>query len=95
MNCRLLRTAAALLMLAAGLAVVTVTAAGLLALLVAMTLTAPLSQGRVVAATMATAGLVLLVATHALDPYALRRALDRAGTVASQLVTTVTAAGRH
>ena len=91
----LIRVVGALLTLAASLVVLTVTATGLLALLAGMVLTAPSSQGRIVAATMATGGLVLLVGTHAFDRYALRRALDQAGTVASQLIATVATGGRQ
>jgi hypothetical protein len=95
MNRPPVRFAAAVLALVLGAAVVAVTAAGLIGLALALVATQPLSSGRVTAAGIFTAGLVLLVLVQVLDRHALPGAVERARAVTVQLVGTVASAGRR
>jgi len=95
MNRRALRLAGALLALIAAAAVLAVTAAGLVGLAVALVLTEPWSQGRVVAAALMTAGLALLVVAHLLDHQALLRALSGVRAVSASLAAVVASGGRR
>ena len=78
MNRPALRLAGALLALVAAAAVLAVTAAGLVGLAVALVLTEPWSQGRMVAAGFLTTGVALLLAAHVLDQHAVANAAERA-----------------
>ena len=95
MNRPALRLAGALLALVAASAVLAVTAAGFVSLAVAVVLTEPWSQGRVVAAALITAGLALLVVPHLLDHQALLRALSGVRAVSTSLAAIVASGGRR
>ena len=88
------RLAVAFLALTAAAAVLAVTVAGLVGLAVALFATEPWSQGRVIAAGFLTAGLVLLLLAHALDPQAMPNAAQRARATAAGLLHTVASGGR-
>ena len=88
------RLIGALLGLAVGLVLVAGAGCGVCCLLAAMTLTAPLSPARVTAATITTAGLVLVAAAHGTHPQLLRRGLDRAGYIVLDLLAVVASGGR-
>ena len=94
MNRQLLRPALALLALTAAGVVLAVAVVGLVGLAAGLILTEPMSQGRLVSATLAIVGGALLLVVYAVDPYALRRAAGRARAVVSRLLETVTTAGR-
>ena len=95
MNRRLLRLVGALLALVAVVAVLAVTLTGLVGLLLALVLTGPWSPGRLVAASMTTGGLALLVFARLLDPQAVPHALDRVRAVSASLAATVASRGRQ
>ena len=95
MNRPVLRLAGALLALVATAAVLAVTAAGLVGLAVALVLTEPWSQGRIVAAALTTAGLAMLVIAHLLDHQALLRAVSGVWAVSVGLAAVVASGGRR
>ena len=95
MNRPALRLVGALLALVAAAAVLAVTVAGLVGLVVALVLTEPWSQGRIVAASMTVAGLALLLVAHILDHQALPRAHAHVQAVSVGLVATVASRGRR
>ncbi len=94
MNRPVLRLAGALVALATAISVLAVTVAGVVGLAVALVLTEPWSQGRMVAAAFLTAGLVLLLVAHVLDRHAVPHAAGRARVFASGLLNTVASGGR-
>ncbi len=89
-----LRLAGALLALISAATVLAVIATGLIGMAVALVLTEPWSQGRMVAAGLLTGGLVLLLAAHVLDRHAVPNGAVRARVVAAGLLDIVAAGGR-
>ncbi len=95
MNRRPVRLVVALLALIVGAAVLAVTAAGLVGLVVGLVLTEPLSQGRIVSASLVTAGAALLVLVHLLDRHALPRSVGHVRATVADLAATVASGGHR
>ena len=89
------RLVVALLALIVGAAVSAVTAVGLVGLVVGLVLTEPLSQGRIVSASLVTTGAALLVLVHLLDPHALPRSLGHVRATVAGLAATVASGGHR
>ena len=95
MNRRPVRLVVALLALTVGTAVSAVTAVGLVGLVVRLVLSEPLSQGRIVAATLTVTGAVLLVLVHLLDRHALSRSIGQLRARVAVLAATVASGGHR